>query len=294
MNNLYSPSYVKGIFKKYNFHYKKKLGQNFLIDKNINENIIEAASINDKDIVIEIGPGLGNLTQLLCEKAKKVISIEIDKDFKRIHNDILNYDNLEIIYDDFMEINLNEILEPYDKKEIKVVANLPYYITTPIIMKLLEEKYPINKIVVMIQKEVAERFASTPGGKEYGAITLAINYYSETHYAFTVSPDVFIPKPKVSSAVVVFDVLDKPKYSVYSEEILFKVIKGAFAKRRKTFVNSLSSTFPEFDKEIIVDSLENFNLNKAIRGEKLSLEEFVKISNFLMERIHWFIKIILI
>ena len=294
MNNLYSPSYVKDIFKKYKFYYKKKLGQNFLIDKNINEKIIEAASINKDDVVIEIGPGLGNLTQLLCKEAKKVISIEIDKDFKKIHEDILNYDNLEIIYDDFMEINLNKILEPYDKKEIKVVANLPYYITTPIIMKLLEEKYPINKIVVMIQKEVAERFASTPGGKEYGAITLTINYYSETHYAFTVSPEVFIPKPKVSSAVVVFDVLDKPKYSVYSEEILFKVIKGAFAKRRKTFVNSLSSTFPEFDKEIILDSLKNFNLNIAIRGEKLSLEEFVKISNFLMERMHWFIKIILI
>jgi len=286
MNNLYSPSYVKDIFKKYKFYYKKKLGQNFLIDKNINEKIIEAASINKDDVVIEIGPGLGNLTQLLCKEAKKVISIEIDKDFKKIHEDILNYDNLEIIYDDFMEINLNKILEPYDKKEIKVVANLPYYITTPIIMKLLEEKYPINKIVVMIQKEVAERFASTPGGKEYGAITLTINYYSETHYAFTVSPEVFIPKPKVSSAVVVFDVLDKPKYSVYSEEILFKVIKGAFAKRRKTFVNSLSSTFPEFDKEIILDSLKNFNLNIAIRGEKLSLEEFVKISNFLMERMH--------
>ncbi|MFO7887598.1 MAG: 16S rRNA (adenine(1518)-N(6)/adenine(1519)-N(6))-dimethyltransferase RsmA [Eubacteriales bacterium] len=286
MNNLYSPSYVKDIFKKYKFYYKKKLGQNFLIDKNINEKIIEAASINKDDVVIEIGPGLGNLTQLLCKEAKKVISIEIDKDFKKIHEDILNYDNLEIIYDDFMEINLNKILEPYDKKEIKVVANLPYYITTPIIMKLLEEKYPINKIVVMIQKEVAERFASTPGGKEYGAITLTINYYSETHYAFTVPPEVFIPKPKVSSAVVVFDILDKPKYSVYSEEILFKVIKGAFAKRRKTFVNSLSSTFPEFDKEIILDSLKNFNLNIAIRGEKLSLEEFVKISNFLMERMH--------
>jgi 16S rRNA (adenine1518-N6/adenine1519-N6)-dimethyltransferase len=153
-------------------------------------------------------------------------------------------------------------------------------------MKLLEEKYPVNKIVVMIQKEVAQRFASSPGGKDYGAITLTINYYTEAHYAFTVPPSVFIPQPKVSSAVVVFDVLDKPKYKVYSEEILFKVIKGAFAKRRKTFVNSLSSTFPEFEKEIIVETLKHFGLNKAIRGEKLSLEEYVKISNYLMERIH--------
>src|SRR6056297_1992854 len=128
MNNLYSPSYVKGIFKRYNFHYKKKLGQNFLIDKNINEKIIEAASITSDDIVIEIGPGLGNLTQLLCQEAKRVISIEVDEDFKKIHQDILNYDNLEIIYGDFMEVNLNKILEPYEKKDIKVVANLPYYI----------------------------------------------------------------------------------------------------------------------------------------------------------------------
>jgi 16S rRNA (adenine1518-N6/adenine1519-N6)-dimethyltransferase len=247
---------VKEIFKKYKFNYKKKLGQNFLIDKNINEKIIESASISEDDIVLEIGPGLGNLTQLLCESAKKVISIEIDKDFKKIHDDLLNYDNLEIIYDDFMDIDLRKILNPYDKEKIKVVANLPYYITTPIIMKLLEEKYPVNKIVVMIQKEVAQRFASSPGGKDYGAITLTINYYTEAHYAFTVPPSVFIPQPKVSSAVVVFDVLDKPKYKVYSEEILFKVIKGAFAKRRKTFVNSLSSTFPEFEKEIIVETLK--------------------------------------
>lgn len=286
MRNLYSPTNVKEIFKKYKFNYKKKLGQNFLIDKNINEKIIESASISEDDIVLEIGPGLGNLTQLLCESAKKVISIEIDKDFKKIHDDLLNYDNLEIIYDDFMDIDLRKILNPYDKEKIKVVANLPYYITTPIIMKLLEEKYPVNKIVVMIQKEVAQRFASSPGGKDYGAITLTINYYTEAHYAFTVPPSVFIPQPKVSSAVVVFDVLDKPKYKVYSEEILFKVIKGAFAKRRKTFVNSLSSTFPEFEKEIIVKTLKHFGLNKAIRGEKLSLEEYVKISNYLMERIH--------
>jgi len=286
MNNLYSPAYVKKIFKKYRFRYKKKLGQNFLIDKNINEKIIEAASISKKDVVIEIGPGLGNLTQILCENAKKVISIEIDEDFKKIHQDILKYDNLEIIYDDFMKINLNKLLEPYNKEEIKVVANLPYYITTPIIMKLLEEKYPINKIVVMIQKEVAERFASNPGNKEYGAITLAINYYTETKYAFTVPPSVFVPRPKVSSAVVVFDVLDRPKFRVYSEEVLFNVIKGAFAKRRKTFVNSLSSTFPEFEKDIIVKTLEHFNFNKSIRGEKLSLEDFVKISNYLTEMIH--------
>ncbi|MDW7667206.1 MAG: 16S rRNA (adenine(1518)-N(6)/adenine(1519)-N(6))-dimethyltransferase RsmA [Bacillota bacterium] len=286
MNNLYSPTYVKKIFKKYNFRYKKKLGQNFLIDKNINEKIIEAASITKEDVVIEIGPGLGNLTQILCENAKEVISIEIDEEFRKIHEDILHYDNLEIIYDDFMKIDLNKILEPYSKKEIKVVANLPYYITTPIIMKLLEEKYPVNKIVVMIQKEVAERFASPPGNKDYGAITLAINYYTETHYAFTVPPSVFVPRPKVSSAVVVFDVLDKPKYRVYSEEVLFNVIKGAFAKRRKTFVNSLSTTFPEYDKDSIVKTLEHFNLNKSIRGEKLSLEEFVKISNYLMEMIH--------
>jgi len=286
MNNLYSPAYVKKIFKKYNFRYKKKLGQNFLIDKNINEKIIEAASISKEDVVIEIGPGLGNLTQILCENAKKVISIEVDKEFKRIHEDILNYDNLEIIYDDFMKVDLNKILEPFNKDEIKVVANLPYYITTPIIMKLLEEKYPINKIVVMIQKEVAERFASSPGSKDYGAITLAINYYTETHYAFTVPPSVFVPRPKVSSAVVVFDVLDRPKFRVYSEEVLFNVIKGAFAKRRKTFVNSLSSTFPEFEKDIIIKTLEHFNFNKSIRGEKLSLEDFVKISNYLTEMIH--------
>ncbi len=285
MDKLYSPIYVKKIFKKYNFHYKKKLGQNFLIDKNINDKIVEASNINKDDLVIEIGPGLGNLTQVICQKAKKVISIEIDKDFKEIHDDYLNYDNLEIIYDDFMNTDLKELIKGYDRKNVKVVANLPYYITTPIIMKLLEEKYPISKIVVMIQKEVAERFASSPGSKDYGAVTLAINYYTKTTYAFTVPSSVFLPKPKVSSAVVVFDVLEKPEYKVESEEILFKVIKGAFAKRRKTFVNSLSSTYPEFKKEMIVDALEEFDFNKAIRGEKLSLENFVEISNYLIKRI---------
>jgi 16S rRNA (adenine1518-N6/adenine1519-N6)-dimethyltransferase len=283
MNNLYSPGYVKKIFRKYDFHYKKKLGQNFLIDKNINYKIVEAADVSKDDLVIEIGPGLGNLTQILCREAGKVISIEIDEDFKKIHSDYLNFENLEIIYDDFMNVDLLKLIENYDKDNIKVVANLPYYITTPIIMKLLEEKYPISKIVVMIQKEVAERFASLPGVKDYGAVTLAVNYYTNINYAFTVPPNVFMPKPKVSSAVVVFDVLDKPKYQVISEEILFRVIKGAFAKRRKTFVNSLSSTYPEFKKDNILKALETLEFNKAVRGEKLSLEDFVKISNILVE-----------
>jgi len=281
MNNLYSPGYVKKIFKKYKFHYKKKLGQNFLIDKNINYKIVEAADIDKDDLVIEIGPGLGNLTQILCSKAAKVISIEIDKDFKKIHSEYLNFENLEIIYDDFMNVDLKEIIGEYNRDRIKVVANLPYYITTPIIMKLLEEKHPISKIVVMIQKEVAERFASPPGVKNYGAITLAVNYYTNINYAFTVPPNVFIPKPRVSSAVVVFDVLDKPNHKVISKEILFRIIKGAFAKRRKTFVNSLSSTYPEFNKKNILKALETLGFNKAIRGEKLSLEDYVKISNIL-------------
>lgn len=285
MSNLYSPTYVKKIFKKYNFRYKKKLGQNFLVDKNINDKIVDAAEICSDDLVIEIGPGLGNLTQVICQKAKKVISIEIDEEFKKIHNDYLNYENLEIIYDDFMNLDLRELIKGYERKNIKVVANLPYYITTPIIMKLLEEKYPISKIVVMIQKEVAERFASSPGTKDYGAVTLAVNYYTHAKYAFTVEPDVFVPKPKVSSAVVVFDVLEKPEFKALSEEILFKVIKGAFAKRRKTFVNSLSSTYPEFRKELILEALEKYNFSKAIRGEKLSLENFVDISNYLIKRI---------
>ena len=282
---LYSPKVIKDILDRYGFKFSKSLGQNFLIDGNIIKRIVEIAGLDEKSGVLEIGPGFGTLTQLLCKKANKVIAIEVDKSLIEVHKGTLDYPNLKIIYDDFLKVDVNKLIEEEFKGlDVKIVANLPYYITTPIIMKILEEKYKVSKIVVMVQKEMAQRLNSKPGTKDYGAITLAVQYRADTNIAMIVPNSVFMPKPKVDSAVIEFRILPKPRIDVCDEKMLFKVIKASFAQRRKTILNGLSNSL-NFSKDIINESLVSAGMNPGIRGEKLTLEEFGRISDEISKRV---------
>lgn len=282
---LYSPKVMKYILDKYGFKFSKRLGQNFLIDGNIINKIADTAGLDEKSGVLEIGPGFGTLTQVLCNKAKKVVSIEIDKSLERVHEETLNYDNLKVIYEDFMKIDVNKLIdEEFEGLDVKIVANLPYYITTPIIMKILEERYKISKIVVMVQKEVAQRLNSLPGSKEYGAITLAVQYHADTNIAMIVPNTVFMPRPKVDSAVIEFNILNKPRIEVQDEILLFNVIKASFGQRRKTLMNGLSNNL-KISKDIVKEALSNAGIDPGIRGETLGLNEFGKISDELKKLI---------
>lgn len=276
---LYSPKVMKDILDKYGFKFSKSLGQNFLIDGNIINKIAETADLDENSGVLEIGPGFGTLTQALCSKAKKVVAIEVDKSLERVHKETLDYDNLKIIYNDFMKVDVNKLIEEeFDGMDVKIVANLPYYITTPIIMKILEERYKISKIVVMVQKEVAQRLNSIPGSKEYGAITLAVQYRADTNIALIVPNSVFMPRPKVDSAVIEFNILKKPRIEVMDENLLFSVIKASFGQRRKTILNGMSNNL-KISKDIIKEALANAGIDPGIRGETLSLDEFGRISD---------------
>lgn len=279
-DRLHIPRITKDVLKKYKFNLTKGLGQNFLIDGNVIGNICDAAEITKDDAVLEIGPGIGTLTQYLCEKAKKVVSIEIDKQLEMIHHETLPYNNLKLIYDDFMKVDLVSLFDEHFKDEkVKVVANIPYYITTPIVMRLLEEKLPLESIIVMVQKEVAARFSSPPGSKDYGSITAVIQYYADPRLAFIVPSTVFIPQPKVDSAVIVMKLHKQPPVQVDDEDLFFKLIKGAFGQRRKTLVNSVSGTTPEIKKDELLTIITKLGFNPAIRGEKLSIHDFALISN---------------
>ncbi|WP_019229004.1 16S rRNA (adenine(1518)-N(6)/adenine(1519)-N(6))-dimethyltransferase RsmA [Sedimentibacter sp. B4] len=276
---LYSPKVMKYILDKYGFKFSKSLGQNFLIDGNIINNIAETAELDENSGVIEIGPGFGTLTQVLCSKAKKVVAIEVDKSLEKVHKETLDYDNIKIIYEDFMKVDVVRLIdEEFQGMDVKIVANLPYYITTPIIMKILEERYKISKIVVMVQKEVAERLNSTAGSKEYGAITLAVNYRADTRIAMIVPNTVFMPRPKVDSAVISFDILDKPRIQVLDENMLFAVIKASFGQRRKTLLNGLSNNL-KLPKEQIKMVLERAGIDPGVRGETLNLQQFGDIAD---------------
>ncbi len=281
---LYSPKVMMDILDRYGFKFSKGLGQNFLIDGNITKRIAEIADLDNSSGVLEIGPGFGTLTQALCKKANKVVAIEVDKSLTEVHKGILNYSNLKIIYEDFLKLDVNKLIEEEFKGlDVKIVANLPYYITTPIIMKILEEKYKVSKIVVMVQKEVAQRLNSKAGTKEYGAITLAVQYRADTDIAMIVPNSVFMPKPKVDSAVVEFKILPKPKIEVLDENMLFAVIKASFSQRRKTILNGLSNSL-NLSKELINESLVCAGIDSGIRGEKLTLEEFGRISDEIFKR----------
>lgn len=281
--NLYEET--KYIMKKYGIAANKSLGQNFLIDNTVVENIIKGASIQKNDIVIEIGPGLGTLTNELLKVAKKVICIELDERMIRILKErFILYDNMEIINDDILKIDLKELVEKEKNNScsnsFKIVANLPYYITTPIIMKLLEKEKCYESITVMVQKEVAERLCAVPGQRNAGAITYTVDYYSDAEKILDVPKESFIPSPEVDSQVIKLNIRNIPKVKLKNEDIFFKIIKLAFMQRRKTLLNALSSNNEIFNnKEQVKEILKRLNIDEKVRGENLSIEQYAEIAN---------------
>lgn len=282
MGNLAKPIETKKIIEKYDFFFKKKFGQNFLIDENVVRKIVKSSGISKEDTVLEIGPGIGTMTQILCEEAKKVVCVEIDTTLIKILEETLSsYDNVFVINDDILKCNLLKLSEEYNEsKPFCVVANLPYYITTPIIMGLLEANAKngniLKSINVMLQKEVADRICAKPKTKDYGALTLAINYYTEAKITMNVSANCFMPRPNVESSIISLKI--RPyKEKVEDENLLFNIIRAGFSKRRKTFINSVSST-TNFTKEEIEKALLNFGFSLNIRGEDLSLDDYINIS----------------
>ena len=279
---------TKFILKKYNISANKKLGQNFLIDDDIIQNIIDAAELKETDLVIEIGPGLGTLTYKLLEKAGKVIAIELDEKMLKVLNDRFSlYNNFILINNDVLKVDLNKIIEENleQLKSVKIVANLPYYITTPIIMKLLESKLKIETITVMVQKEVADRITATPGDKLSGAITYSVDYYAKAEEVVFVSKSCFMPSPEVDSAVIKLEIRKEPKVNVLNEEMFFKVIKASFMQRRKTLINGLMNSGIIKDREKLNAILKEANIDSNIRGEKLTIEQFANLSNLIYETI---------
>lgn len=279
---------TKFLMKKYKIKANKSLGQNFLIDDSVIEDIVNGANIQSNDLVIEIGPGLGSMTALLVQKAKKVICIELDKKMIQILNDrFIAYNNIELINDDVLKINLKEIIKQEKEEnqinDVKIVANLPYYITTPIIMKLLEENLDIESITVMIQKEVADRLIETPSGKNTGAITYTVYYYCESQKIREVSNTSFIPMPEVTSEVINLKLRKEPAIDVENKKVLFNIIKSAFMQRRKTLVNALVNTGVFKSKEEGLKILKTLNLREDIRAENLTIEDFGRICNIFCE-----------
>ena len=279
---------TRDILKKYNISANKKLGQNFLIDNEVIDGIIDASNVNKNDLIIEIGPGLGTLTKRLLDNAGKVICIELDTRMIGILNDRFKfYDNFEVINEDVLKVDLNQLINENKNEELKtakIVANLPYYITTPIVMKLLEDKLDIESITVMVQKEVADRLVDVPGGKNSGAITYGVNYYTKPEKVIEVPNTAFIPAPEVNSSVIKLNVLDKPSVEVKNEELLFKIIKMAFMQKRKTLLNGLTNGNLA-SKEQIEKMLVDLGFDLRIRGEKLSLEDFAKIADYYLEKL---------
>lgn len=283
MANLGIPSNTLKVLEKYNFSFQKKFGQNFLIDTHILEGIITGAGITKDDCVLEIGPGIGTMTQYLCESARFVVAVEIDKNLIPILNDTLSeYDNKIIINEDVLKVDINELCNKYNEgRPIKVVANLPYYITTPIIMGLFESHVPLDSITVMVQKEVAERMQVGPGTKDYGALSLAVQYYSEPHVIMTVSAGCFIPRPNVDSAVIKLTAHKENPVSVRNEAFMFSLIRAAFNQRRKTLSNALVNGGINATREEVCHALSDMNLSETIRGEALTLEQFARLSDLL-------------
>ena len=281
MENAYQETMF--LLKKYNISANKSLGQNFLINDEVIEKTVSSAEITNEDLVIEIGPGLGTLTSKLIQNAKKVIAIELDNRMIKILGERFSlYSNFEIINNDVLKVNLQELIEKEkienNIKNVKVVANLPYYITTPIIMKLLEDKLDIESITVMVQKEVAKRLAAEPGSKLAGAITYSVKYYCDTEEIIEVSNDSFIPAPEVDSEVIKLILRKDPPVKVENEENFFKLIKASFMQRRKTFLNGVSNS-GLIEKQKIKDILNELEIEENVRGENLTLEQFAEIAN---------------
>lgn len=287
MANLGIPQNTLAVLKKYDFNFQKKYGQNFLVDPHILEKIIEAAQVGKDDFVVEIGPGIGTMTQYLCENAREVAAVEIDKNLIPILQDTLSeYDNVTVIHEDILKLDLKKLAEEKNQgRPIKVVANLPYYITTPIIMGLFEGHVPLESITVMVQKEVADRMQVGPGTKDYGALSLAVQYYAKPRVAAFVPPGCFIPRPNVGSAVICLERYEKPPVETGDEKLLFRIIRASFNQRRKTLVNGLNNS-PEIDlpKEEILMAIEELGVSPSIRGEALTLEQFAKLCNIIKKR----------
>ena len=280
MQNIFNETNF--ILKKYNIKANKSLGQNFLINQDVIDKIVDSADINENDLIIEIGPGLGTLTKHLLEKAGKVICIELDERMVKILNDRFSlYENFEIINQDVLKVDLNKIIENENRK-CKIVANLPYYITTPIIMKLLESKLKIESITVMIQKEVAERLIAKPGEKQAGAITYTVYYYCTSEKILEVPNSSFIPEPEVTSEVIRMDLRKEPAVKVKDNQKMFAIIKAAFMQRRKTLLNSLTNGQIFSNKQKAIDVFEKLNINQSARAEELTLEKFAEIANYII------------
>ena len=282
--NLTNPSDLKEILNRHGFSFSKSLGQNFLIDRNVLDKIVDAADIKEDGCALEIGPGAGTLTQCLAARASKAAAIEIDSALIPILNETMSqYDNFTLIHKDVMEVNLPELTNQlFGDKTFCVAANLPYYITTPIIMTFLENRLNVTSMTLMVQKEVADRMAAAPGGKDYGALSVAVQYYTSVSLVCKAEPHCFMPQPKVASAVINLKVLKEPKVKAENEKLFFKIVKSAFGQRRKTLVNALTkSPYINLSKDGVIDALEVMGMNFGIRGERLSVEEFVELSNIL-------------
>lgn len=288
MATLGIPQNTIEVLQKYNFNFQKKFGQNFLIDTHVLEKIIEESGITKDDFVLEIGPGIGTMTQYLCENARKVAAVEIDKNLIPILADTLSaYDNVEVINDDILKVDINKLAEEKNGgKPIKVVANLPYYITTPIIMGLFESHVPIDSITIMVQKEVADRMQVGPGTKDYGALSLAVQYYAKPEIVAIVPPNCFMPRPNVGSAVIRLTRHKEVPVQVNDEKLMFKIIRASFNQRRKTLANGLNNA-PDIhlSKEVIQESIEELGVPVTIRGEALTLQQFAQLSNIIGSKI---------
>lgn len=285
MASLGNPTNTIAILQKYNFNFQKKFGQNFLIDANILQNIIDAAEVTKDDCVLEIGPGIGTMTQYLCENAREVVAVEIDKKLIPIleSDTLAAYDNITIINEDILKVDINKLVqEKNGGKPIKVVANLPYYITTPIIMGLFESHVPLDSITIMVQKEVADRMQVGPGTKDYGALSLAVQYYAKPKVMLTVPASCFMPRPNVDSAVIRLTRYQNPPVEAKNEHFMFDIIRASFNQRRKTLVNGLTNaTGLKVTKDSVLAALEQMGLPATIRGEALTLEQFAVLSDIL-------------
>jgi len=284
MEKLSSPKKTIEIIQKYNFDFQKKFGQNFLIDSHVLEKIIDAAHITKDDFVLEIGPGIGTMTQYLSEHAREVMAVEIDHNLIPILKETLaGYDNVEVLNEDILKVDIGKIAEEKNQgRPIKVVANLPYYITTPIIMGLFEKNVPMDSLTVMVQKEVAQRMQAGPGTKDYGALSLAVQFYAEPYIVANVPPNCFMPRPKVGSAVIRLTRYKDMPIKVKNEKLMFSIIRASFNQRRKTLQNGINnSSALHFSKEQVVEALGEMELSPTIRGEALSLEQFARLSDLL-------------
>lgn len=284
---LGNPQNTIAVLQKYNFSFQKKFGQNFLIDTHVLDKIIRSAEITKDDMVLEIGPGIGTMTQYLACAAGKVVAVEIDKALMPILEDTLDgYENVRIINDDVLKVDIAKLAEEENGgRSIKVVANLPYYITTPIIMGLFENHVPLKSITVMVQKEVADRMQVGPGTKDYGALSLAVQYYAKPYIVANVPPNCFMPRPKVGSAVIRLERYENPPVEVTDEKLMFRIIRASFNQRRKTLANGLKNSAElDFSKEEIEQAIGALGRGASVRGEALALEEFAALSNLLADK----------